>query len=158
VQFGQTLAAAGSSVLLVDLDLTRPRLAQALGVTPDRDLVGAASGERPQWSPRLAIRGHAGLSYIAAMRSARGINADELEGSLQELLYGALDEFAYVLLDAPPLAEVSDALKLASVADAVVMVVRLGSTTVTDLEVAGDLLERTGRHNAGCIVVGSQHP
>jgi Mrp family chromosome partitioning ATPase len=156
VQFAQTLAAAGSSVLLVDLDVGRPQLAHALGVTPDRDLLDFARADDPADSPVMEVPGHPDLDLVVATRTAAGINLDELETPVKELLEEARDEFAYVLLDTPPLAEVSDALKFASVADAVLLVVRLGSTTVTDLEIAGDLLERTGGHTAGCIVVGSQ--
>jgi Mrp family chromosome partitioning ATPase/capsular polysaccharide biosynthesis protein len=156
VQFAQTLAAGGSSVLVVDLDVGRPQLAQALGVTPDRDLLGFAPGDGPPDSPIIEVPGHPDVTLIVATRTAAGVNVDELERPVKELLEEAREEFAYVLLDTPPLAEVGDALKFAFLADAVLLVVRLGSTTVTDLEIAGDLLERTGRPSAGCIVVGSQ--
>jgi Mrp family chromosome partitioning ATPase len=156
VQFAQTLAAGGSSVLLVDLDVGRPQLAHALGVTPDRDLLDFAQGGDPADSPVMEVPGHPDLDLVVATRTAAGINLDELETPVKELLEEAREEFTYVLLDTPPLAEVGDALKFASVADAVLLVVRLGSTTVTDLEIAGDLLERTGGHTAGCILVGSQ--
>jgi tyrosine-protein kinase len=156
VQFAQTLAAGGSSVLVVDLDVGRPQLAQALGVTPDRDLLGFVAGDDPPDSPIMEVPGHPDLTLIVATRAAAGVNVDELETPVEQLLDEARDEFAYVLLDTPPLAEVGDALKFASLADAVLLVVRLGGTKVTDLEIAGDLLERTGQHSAGCIVVGSQ--
>jgi Mrp family chromosome partitioning ATPase/capsular polysaccharide biosynthesis protein len=144
VQFGQTLAAAGTKVLLVDLDLSHPQLAVALGLSPDRGLLGVAD-----------VPGHSGLSLMAPSRSPTDVSAEQLLEPLQYLLREASDEYAYVLLDTAPLGEAGDILRLTALADAVLVVVRLGTTTATDVEIANDLLEHTNPHNAAAVVIGS---
>jgi Mrp family chromosome partitioning ATPase len=156
VQFGQTLASTGNKTLLVDLDLGRPQLAHALGVTPDRDLLDFVSDDTRGREPFIDVRGQPGLSLVVASRSASEIDPEQVMERLRQLLRRAGDEFTYVLLDAPPLTEVGSALRSASVADAVLLVVRLGRTTAADLEIAGDMLDRIDRQSTGFIVVRGQ--
>jgi len=64
----------------------------------------------------------------------------------------------YVVIDTPPLGEVSDALLLVSEVDAVVVVARLGQTRRSDLETARGLFRRARIEPEGLIVVGGRAP
>ena len=64
----------------------------------------------------------------------------------------------YVIIDSPPLTEVIDALPLARQVDDVVIVVRLGSSNLTQLARLGDLLDQNGISPAGFVVVGGPGP
>ena len=153
VQFGLTLAAGGHRVLLVDLDLEQPQVAQAVGAAHHADLLSVLQEGRP-WREALAdVPGEPSLSVAVVARDGAGVNPDDVMAPLEELLVSALADFDYVLVDAPPLGEASDVLKLASAADVLLLVARLGSTQVVDLEIAADLLDRTGTRCAGLIVV-----
>ena len=54
----------------------------------------------------------------------------------------------YVIIDSPPLTDVVDALPLASYVDDVLLVVKLGRTTLSKLSQLGELLVET-RNQAG---------
>ena len=64
----------------------------------------------------------------------------------------------YVVIDSPPLTEVIDALPLAQQVDDVVLVVRLGSSNLTQLAHLGDLLDQNGIRPVGFVVVGGPAP
>ena len=64
----------------------------------------------------------------------------------------------YVIIDSPPLTQVIDALPLARQVDDVVLVVRLGSSNLTQLAHLGDLLDQNGIKPAGFVVVGGPAP
>jgi MinD-like ATPase involved in chromosome partitioning or flagellar assembly len=64
----------------------------------------------------------------------------------------------YVVLDSPPLTQVIDAMPLARQVDDVVIVVRLGSSNLTQLAHLGDLLEQNSIRPAGFVVVGGPAP
>ena len=59
------------------------------------------------------------------------------------------------MIDSPPLTEVIDALPIAQQVDDVVLVVRLGSSRLVQLERLGDLLAQHGIKPAGFAVVGA---
>jgi Mrp family chromosome partitioning ATPase len=56
----------------------------------------------------------------------------------------------------PPLAESAEALRVASAADAVVLVLRPGRTPIQDLETALDLLVRADKLPEGMLLVGGR--
>ena len=64
----------------------------------------------------------------------------------------------YVVLDSPPLTQVIDAMPLARQVDDVVLVVRLGSSNLTQLAHLGDLLDQNDIKPAGFVVVGGPAP
>jgi Mrp family chromosome partitioning ATPase len=152
VQFAQSLAAGGRRVLIADLDFGRPGLAQLLGVWPEQDLVTLRDQRRPWREGVVDVSGAPGVALLVASWLP-DVSGDELAGPLAHVFREAADEFDYVLVATPPLAEVGDALKLSAAADALLLVARLGSTTLADLETAGELLDRTGRYSAGLIAL-----
>jgi Mrp family chromosome partitioning ATPase/capsular polysaccharide biosynthesis protein len=143
-EFGMTLARAGHSVLLVDLDTRNPQLASRLGVTQPSTLAVAS------------VPGTPGLKVTSAgAHGSLGLPDDAAE-ELLEVLAEARRRFDYVLIDAPPLAESGEALRVTSAVEAVVLVLRPGRTSLPDLEIALQLLERAKRRPAGMLLVGGR--
>jgi len=61
----------------------------------------------------------------------------------------------WIVLDTPPLGEVSDALRLLGETDGVILVSRLGNTDRMELEHARDLLERGQATPMGAVIFGA---
>jgi Mrp family chromosome partitioning ATPase len=139
-------AEVGSRVLLVECDLRRPTVARHLGVEPSQGISDVLLGERPleEAIQRVDLpapaNGHvASAGSEAADKShlehldvlvAGGVlppnPAQVIESyAMDSLLLRAKGAYDLVVIDAPPLAAVSDAFPLLGQADGVVVVSRL---------------------------------
>ncbi len=116
-------AATGRRVVVIDANLRRPRLAQAMGVNPDHAGLGELlHGEA---SLEQAIQpSNSGVDVIGAGAPGRRVferlNTQQLARVLAELR----DRYDVVLIDAPPAVAAGDAMMLANKVDATVLVVR----------------------------------
>lgn len=154
------LARAGQRVVLVDLDLRRPilgrlfNLAQpgAQDITLTRGLLEQADFEQPDevFDPK-------GGSLEVLTSNRWSANAGEYVGSeeLGHALESLRDRANIVLVDAPPLLLLGDALQIAARVDAIIVVTRLGvlrRQMLTDLRRA---LEACPAEKLGFIVTGA---
>ncbi len=138
------LAAAGQQVLLVDGDLRNPSLHQELAEPVGTGLVSLLAGEI-DIAP--AATSHPNLHFLAA--GAVTENPAELLNShcLAEWLTFCRERYDCVVFDSPPLVPVSDALLIGQHVDGIVLVVREGVTSRSELTAVlaklGPLREKT---------------
>ena len=134
------LGRAGRSVALVDLDLRQPTLATFFDLTGRPGVTEVVQGRVPLSEALTPLRFGAAVSRMSPVSRIPGsvsvltagaqvVNPGELIGS--ETLDAVLNELRathdLVLVDAPPVLEVGDAMTLSARVDAVFVVVRLGS-------------------------------
>lgn len=128
------LVEGGRSVVLVEADLRRPRLADYLGLERSVGLTNVLINAVPledalqPWQP--------GLSVLVA--GALPPNPSELLGSdeMIGLLAGLSERFDVVVIDTPPLLPVTDAAVVAAIVDGVLLVCRYGRTKKSQLAIA----------------------
>ncbi|GAB3573157.1 polysaccharide biosynthesis tyrosine autokinase [Leifsonia lichenia] len=122
------LADTGASVVLVDGDLRKPRVADYLGIEGGAGLTDLLIG-RAEISDVLQPWGDSPLSVLAAGRIPP--NPSELLGSqaMRTMLEHLSEDFDYVIIDAPPLLPVADAAVLSSIAAGVLLITGIGQTT-----------------------------
>lgn len=135
VRLAQVIAAGGSNVLLVDADLRRPTIANTLHVDGSLGLSGILTGDvfldeaiQPTEEPNLHV--------LTAGRIPP--NPSELLGSqrMRDLLEVLKSDYTYVIIDAPPLLQVTDGALLSASADGAIVVVRSGVTRKSELSSA----------------------
>jgi Mrp family chromosome partitioning ATPase/capsular polysaccharide biosynthesis protein len=170
-----SLARAGKSVVLLDLDLRRPtvhrffELGQEPGltqvvlgqVTIGQALVPVSIGTvDPVWDGRnLAQRNGSRLSGRLCVLPAGTLppNPGELAGSA--ILSSILDELSWrfdvIVVDSPPALRVGDALALSRSVDAVLLVTRAKVVRRPMLAELRRLLEHSGASPLGFVVTGS---
>lgn len=121
------LARSGRRVVLVDSDLRRPSLLQALEPPQPFGLTDYLVGE-VRLEEAVQTTRYPNLCFVPAGRSAP--NPAELLGSdrMRDLLAVLRDRFDAVVLDSPPVLAVTDASVLAREADGVVLVVNPQTT------------------------------
>ena len=140
---------SGERVLLVEADLRRPRVADYLDLPREVGLTNVLAG---QVSLEEVIQpwGTDGLSVLAS--GSTPPNPSELLGSqrMAEVVAAARERFDKIVIDTPPVLPVTDAVVAAAMADAVVLVVRHGRTSRTQLTVAARAL-----HDVDARLVGS---
>ena len=152
--FALELTAGGRQVILIDLDLRKPDLAGRLGVRPTRGIEHLVAGRAPLADALVAVPGAGALELLAPAGQSDLSTLEAVAGQLPDIIDGATALADYVVLDTPPVGEVSDALKFARSVDDVLVVCRLGRTPRPSFEAMRDVLERVGTRPSGLIVIG----
>jgi capsular exopolysaccharide synthesis family protein len=156
------IAQAGQSVVLIEADLRRPRLADTFGLPRLRPgltsvLVGHSQLGRATTEVKLpGAPGAKGQDWAITVLPSGPLppNPSELVGSprMRRLVDGLADLYDTVILDSPPLLPVADSLALAKLVDGVIVVVRAKSATRDDAQAVRALADRLGIHLVGVVV------
>jgi Mrp family chromosome partitioning ATPase len=150
------LATAGRNVLLVETDVHRPSLAGALGVRVQWGLASVLMGKVDLDDALIPVEGSQGnLSALLVEELALHL-PDGLLGGADALVERAKAIADYVVFDAPPVTEVSDALPLSTHVDDVLIVARLGHSRADRLVNLGEALMRQSVRPAGLVIVGEE--
>ncbi|MGY1709486.1 polysaccharide biosynthesis tyrosine autokinase [Geodermatophilus sp. SYSU D00758] len=146
-----SLARSGRSVLLVDGNLWRPRLARYLGIEdggPGLSDVLAGRAEVSDATRVLEDRFHVLLA--GSMPEAPG--AALASAGTRDLLDAMREYYDHVLIDAPALLPVVDAAALSASSDGCLVITRYGRTTRDELAEAATTLAAVGAQVLGVVV------
>jgi capsular exopolysaccharide synthesis family protein len=162
------LALAGRHVVAVDLDLRRPSLSSLFGVPSSPGVSEVASGDATleealvpallkidgSQNGRTAFGGR--LEVLPA--GAPTPDPGELVGrdSIHQLLHRLRSRADVVLVDAPPLLQVGDAVTLSAAVDAVLLVVRADVASRDQLHELSRALTSTQVDTLGFVLAGSR--
>jgi len=141
IQFTSTLASEGKStfvsnmayllgnkgkkIILIDLDLRKPKLNRVFNATNRDGLTDYLSG-KIDFNKVVCHSEELGIDYIVAgEKTTAVVNVLEAQ-KLKDLLTKLRETYDYILLDTPPVIAVSDALYVARIADGVIFVVAQG--------------------------------
>lgn len=150
-----TMTQAGFSVLLIEADLRRPRLATYLHYEKEREgLTDVLTGrvKIDDLEMLLITWGEHGLKILSSGKIPP--NPAELLSSetMDRLISSLRQTFDYVIIDCPPLLPVTDAAVIASKADGVLLIVRAGSTKVTQFKGSVDSVTAVGASVLGVVL------
>lgn len=139
IQFTSTLASEGKTtfitnvayllgqrnkkVVIVDLDLRRPKVNRVFEVPNKDGLTDFLSGKIPYDVMLNKNHEKMGVDYIVAGEKTTAVTNVLQANKLKDLIEKLKEEYDYVLLDTPPVIAVSDALYIAKHVDGVVFVV-----------------------------------
>lgn len=145
------LADAGQTVILVDADLRKPKVAQYMNLDGGVGLTDVLIG-RADLVDAVQQWGTKSLYVLPAGQIPP--NPSELLGSKSmATLIGELQkEFNWVLFDAPPLLPVTDAAVLSKHVEGVIVAVSAGKSTKGQLETAVQLLQTADSQVAGVVL------
>jgi capsular exopolysaccharide synthesis family protein len=153
-----TASLAGYSVLLVDGDLRRPRLASAAGIA---DAVGLGevlegaveAAEAIHLVELFADSREAGpIRVMAAGRRPPGF-LPAVDWSKARTTFQVISRpFGIVLIDSPPILAASDALLLAGIADGVLLVVGAGNARRDEVRRVKEQLHQIGAPLIGAVL------
>lgn len=159
LNLASALATAGYRVILIEADLRRPSLATTLKIRAARGIASVLMHEADLEGalvPVDGMDGGAGRIEALLVEQAAPYLADGLLANGGELLEQAKALTDYVIVDAPPVTEVSDALPLSQYVDDVLIVARLGRSRSDQLVNLGEILARHGVRPTGVVVVGDE--
>lgn len=144
------------TVILIDLDLRKPRIAADLGIMPKHDLIDVLHGKVPVEEAvfGLEIVGR-NLALLATnqrvLRPVETIISQQMESLLKTLVEARADTI--ILIDMPPVLVSDDVLAFLPFVDCCVLSVAEGVSTVKEIESSQKLL--AGTNLLGCVLTKS---
>jgi capsular exopolysaccharide synthesis family protein len=161
VNLAASLALLGKRVILIEGDLRRPSLGKVfnmeqthgvVSVLIDRAQLSTSLVETQTYGPNLKL-------LLAEPDYRAGWVTDLFSTPAGAAMVEEAKSIAdYVVIDSPPLNEVIDGLPLASAADDVLIVTRLGRTRLDKLHELGELLDENGIVPSGFVLIGVRTP
>lgn len=155
LNLGATLAELQHTrAIVIDADVRDPSIERYLGLPRRQGLTELLTGVIPL---QAAIRQTSidGLDVIGAGEKPPNpmevLNLDRIKSVLHTLKR----DYDYVLLDSPPALQLNDASMLGSIADGIILIVRLGETPRHLVEQAQSVLENLGGNILGVCLTGA---
>ncbi len=151
VNIATTLAQAGNKTLWIDCDLRRPVGQNVFHTTKEPGIVNALVGNCPV---EQAIR-PSGIRNLDIMTSGPiPPNPSELLGSrrMKELLDDLKTKYDNIIIDTPPVVAVTDAVILATLVDAYILVARAESTHMEIVTKSREAINRVGGRILGIVL------
>ena len=147
-----TMAQAEQRVIMVDCDLRRPSLHTLFGLSNDVGLTTMMLEDEALSEPPLLDTPIKGLRLLASgplpPRPADLLGSQRMERVLERLKADA----DMVVLDAPPVMAVTDAVVLATKVDGVLLVVSAGTTKREHAQRAVERLHKVNAHIVGAVL------
>ena len=120
-------------VLLIDADLRRPRMHKIFGMDNSRGLSDLLVGSQPfsvsTFRDAIQPSSVPKLSVMTSGGSRHNVSSLLYSDRLPELIQMARNEFDMVIIDTPPMVNISDARMLARYSDGLILVLRSSVTT-----------------------------
>ena len=152
INLAVALAQSTKRVLLVEADMRKPGLLELLSLGKKDGLSECLTGAAEFTNAVASIPELPDLDVLSAGQRppapAELLGSDQMRGLIAQWRA----EYDHVILDTPPIMGLTDAVVLASMSDAVVLVVRYGRTSRQTLCRARDLLTRVNAHTIGVVV------
>ena len=153
-QLAERCVNAGLLTLLIDADIRNPTLSRMFDQPSGRGLVNVLKGEVTAEEAITAIGGAGGFRFLAA-GSPRVDPSRLLQGDrLSRLLADAREGFDIVIVDAPPVLPVPDALTIGRWVDGAVLAVRFDTSRYPLVERANRRLAAVGVPVIGAVING----
>jgi succinoglycan biosynthesis transport protein ExoP len=152
---GMAMAQQGVRTLLIDADLRRGTLHQIFEVRQEPGLTHVLLGHVPLEEAIISVpTGGSGIALDVLPTGVLPPNPAELVGSpqMREFVARMRERYEAIIFDAPPLALVTDAAVLGSMADATLLVARLGSTDKRALHYAASQVYNLGANMGGVVL------
>lgn len=153
VNLSAILAKAGKKVLLLELDLHKPKVASGLGMSSAVGLSNVLIG-KAHW--REAVLASQFENFSVMLSGPTPPNASELVLSkhLETLFEEARREFDYVMVDTPPVGLITDALLMMRYVDATLFVLNTQFASKDHVNNAMEILNANPKKNTGFILNG----
>jgi polysaccharide biosynthesis transport protein len=152
VNLAIVLAQHGARVLLIEADMRRSGISQALHLQSD---IGLSTILEQDTVVDLAIRSVADVPNLWVLPAGPvALHPSEMLASarMRNLLRNLEPEFDYIVIDTPPVLSVTDAALLSALADSTLLVIRAGMTSRLALRRVHDVLAHVDARIMGVIL------
>jgi len=155
INLASSYALAGKRVILIEADFRRPKISAALKVTPRRGIGDVLLGEVSLDDALVSVKPFGDELRVLPVQKPDDQVSELLSMPTAKRLVDSARELAdYVVVDSPPLTEVIDTLPLAYCVDDLLLVCRIGGSSLLQLSRLADLLEQNRLEPRGFVVIG----
>lgn len=145
------LAKEGKKVLLIDLDLRKPKLNRVFDDHISANLTDYLTG-KAEIKDIIQHSEDLGIDYIINKDSSTAVINLLKSQKLAQLLEGFRNQYDYILLDSPPVESLSDALYVTKLADGVIFVIGYGQAKKVNVKDSVEALKKHGANILGAIL------
>jgi capsular exopolysaccharide synthesis family protein len=153
---GIALAESGRKVLLVDADFRRPHLHRKFSLPNDWGLIDVLCDDTPlmDYAPEQlgVFTGFPGLSVFPNRVTQHNVSKALYSPRLRTILETLENHYDMVIVDAPPILSVADTRIVASLTDALILVLRSGVTQREAALEAYQLIQEDGLQLLGTVL------
>lgn len=155
VNLALTLGQNGARVILVDMDLRKPSVKKALGLTaPSKGVPELLrSGEESPKAALVELEGTC-VRVLAGDKAVENPRRQLESRKLSGLVKALREEADYVVIDTPPNGLLGDSTAMATLADGILYVVRAGKAQVPHIMDSIQLLSSSRTPLMGCVLNG----
>ena len=145
------LAMSGKNVLLIGLDLRKPRIHKIFGVNNETGMSSFLIGEEKY--EKIVVKTLVDNLWYASSGPVPPNPAELIESEpMLEFIEKAKKKFDYIVIDTPPVAIVTDALLVAPFTDFYLFVVRQRYTTRNTIELIDELYKNENLKTLGIVI------
>jgi succinoglycan biosynthesis transport protein ExoP len=152
VSLARAVASSGRRCLLLDCDFRCSRMADTLGAAQAALDIREWTFARPQDLEARLVRDQSGSDVLVSRADDAQPHGLLHSGRLNDFLDHARQRYDFIVIDAPPLLAVSDALHLSQLCDQIVFVVRWGATPRKVVQNAMTMLRQRSCRVAGAVI------
>jgi polysaccharide biosynthesis transport protein len=152
VSLARAVASSGRRCLLLDCDFRCSRMADTLGAAQAALDIREWTFARPQDLEARLVRDQSGSDVLVSRADDAQPHGLLHSGRLNDFLDHVRQRYDFIVIDAPPLLAVSDALHLSQLCDQIVFVVRWGATPRKVVQNAMTMLRQHSCRVAGAVI------
>jgi capsular exopolysaccharide synthesis family protein len=153
VNLAVALAQSGKKVLIMDADLRKPKVHHYFGIKNGEGLTNILTGEKDLKKISICEKQDIPNLYIMTSGPIPPNPAEILSSNkMCQLLEHLKKEYDMVIIDTPPVGQVTDAAILAGITDGVLLVVASSQTRIDMAKRAKKALEGVNAHVIGTIL------
>ncbi|MBK7297514.1 MAG: CpsD/CapB family tyrosine-protein kinase [Flavobacteriales bacterium] len=153
VNLSAILAKAGKKVLLLELDLHKPKVGFSLGMTSQAGLSNVLIGKLP-WKDAIMPTQFENFDVLLAGPTPPNASELVLSNELEKLFTEAKEIYDYILVDTPPVGLITDAVLMMRYMDATLFVLNTRFANKDHVNNAMEVLNSSGGKNSGFILNG----
>ncbi len=153
VNLSAILSKAGKKVLLLELDLHKPKVATGLGMSSPTGLSNVLVGKLP-WRDAVLTTQFENFSVMLSGPTPPNASELVLSKHLEALFEEARSEYDYILVDTPPVGLITDALLMMRYTDATLFVLNTRFANKDHVNNALEVLGTNPNRNTGFILNG----
>lgn len=156
INLAASMALLGKKVVLLGMDIRKPRLAEYIGITSSRGITDFLVDDSIKTDDIIIRNSRIPVDIITAgpvpPNPAELLNSERVGVLIEDLR----KEYDFIIIDSAPIGAVSDTLSLINYANVIVYITRANYTTFDDISFFNEVVKEKNIRNVGIVINGTK--